>query len=91
MLRSAVFVAAALAIMAVETTSPAIADAPCAQPPCGAPMRRAAIHRNYVVPRYYIVDRGPVYGGPGIFTNPTVVWHRKMPRYPYVGHVYPGY
>jgi hypothetical protein len=38
--------------------------------------------------RIYIVDRGPVYSGPGIYSNPTVAQPRRQPRYPYVGRVY---
>jgi hypothetical protein len=89
MLRSTLFAAAALAMMAMDTTTPAFADAPCAQPPCG--VRRVVVHRGHAVPRYFIVDRGPVYSGPGIFANPTIVWRRKLPVYPYVGRVWPGY
>jgi hypothetical protein len=86
---SAASAAAVFAIMLVATPSQAVADAPCARPPCG--VRPVVVHRAYVVPRYYIVDRGPVYVGPGIFANPTVVWRQKLPRYPYVGRVWPGF
>ena len=43
------------------------------------------------MPRIYIVDQGPVYSGPGIYTNPTVVLPRRMAHYPYVGRGYPYY
>lgn len=89
MLRSTLFAAAALAMVGVATMSPAKADAPCGQPPC-AVRRPVVVYRSYDVPRYYIVDRGPVYSGPGIYANPTVVWRERLPRYPYVGRIYPG-
>jgi hypothetical protein len=49
------------------------------------------LYRPYEMPRVYIVDQGPVYSGPGIYTEPTVVVPRPMPRYPYVAHDYPAY
>ena len=42
------------------------------------------------MPRIYIVDQGPVYSGPGIYTNPTLVLPRRLPRYPYVTRDYPN-
>ena len=89
MLRSTLFAAAVLAMVGVATMPQVRADAPCGQPPCVV-RRPVVVHRHYNVPRYYIVDRGPVYGGPGIYANPTVVWHRRLPVYPYVGRIYPG-
>ncbi|WP_291854753.1 hypothetical protein [Bradyrhizobium sp.] len=38
--------------------------------------------------RIYIVDRGPVYSGPGIYTKPTIARPRRLPDYPYVGPVH---
>jgi hypothetical protein len=91
MFRYPFLVAAALVMAAAvaATTSQAIADAPCGQPPC-AVRRPVVVYRSYDVPRYFIVDRGPVYRGPGIYANPTVVWRERLPRYPYVGRIYPG-
>ena len=43
------------------------------------------VYTPYEMPQIYIVDQGPVYSGPGIYTNPTLVVPRRMPRYPYVG------
>jgi hypothetical protein len=49
------------------------------------------VYEPYEMPRIYIVDQGPVYSGPGIYTDPTVVMPRPMPHYPYVGRDYPAY
>jgi hypothetical protein len=45
----------------------------------------------YVKP-YYVVDRGPLYSGPGIVTAPTLKPFNWPPAdYPYVDHDYPNY
>ena len=46
------------------------------------------VYEPYEMPQIYIVDQGPVYSGPGIYTNPTVVVPRPLARYPYVGRDY---
>ncbi len=58
----------------------------------GASLPRATVkvYEPYEMPRIYIVDQGPVYSGPGIYTNPTVVLPHRMPRYPYIGRDYPA-
>jgi hypothetical protein len=43
------------------------------------------------MPRIYIVNQGPVYSGPGIYTRPLVVGAPPMADYPYVSHDYPYY
>jgi hypothetical protein len=84
---------AALAVLsAAATVSPASAGgSPCC---CVAPCVIAApppvvVYEPYEMPRIYIVDRGPVYSGPGIYTNRTVIYPRKLARYPYVSRDYP--
>ena len=49
------------------------------------------VYRPYELPSVYIVDQGPVYGGPGIYTNPTLEYPHPLPPYPYVGRSYPTY
>jgi hypothetical protein len=73
-----------LAALAMLSTSAAsAADLPCC--------RVAAPVVLLEMPRIYIVDQGPVYSGPGIYTNPTVVLPWRMAHYPYVGRGYPSY
>jgi hypothetical protein len=76
----------ALAVLAAATT--AISNAPakagcCCARTC-APAAPMMVYQPYEMPQVYVVDQGPVYSGPGIYTNPTVVVPR-MPDYPYVG------
>jgi hypothetical protein len=49
------------------------------------------VYRPYEIPPVYIVNQGPVYSGPGIYTRPEVVVPRPMPAYPYVAYDYPVY
>ena len=92
MIRRTLSIAALATLAAVAAVSSAKAGSPCC---CFAPCVVAAppvvVYTPYEMPRIYIVDQGPVYSGPGIYTNPTVVLPRRMPRYPYVGRDYPGY
>jgi hypothetical protein len=46
------------------------------------------VYKPYEMPRIYVVDQGPVYSGPGIYTEPTLVLPHRMPRYPYIGPAY---
>lgn len=78
-----IFSIAALTVLSAAVASPAMsADVPIAARP------RVVVHQGFEMPRIYITDRGPVYSGPGIYTNPTVVLPRRMARYPYVGRTY---
>lgn len=88
MLRYALSVAFSITAV-VTATPPASADAPCSHPPCR--VRPVVVHKTYQLPRIYIVDLGPVYVIPGIYTYPTVVKPRPLPRYRYVGRTYPAY
>ena len=83
---------AALAVL--STTAAAVSSASAGSPCCCvAPCVYAAppvvVYQPYEMPRIYIVDQGPVYSGPGIYTNPTVVMPHRLPRYPYVSRDYP--
>ena len=77
MIRRSLSIAALTVLSAVAAVSSASAGSPCC---CAAPCVYAAppvvVYQPYEMPRIYIVDQGPVYSGPGIYTNPTVV----MPR-----------
>jgi hypothetical protein len=93
MLRTTLSIAVA-ATAAAFVSSPVRAGAPCWDP-CdiagpaivvGPPI---VVYEPYQMPRIYAVDQGPVYSGPGIYTKPTVVMPRRMPRYPYVRRDYP--
>jgi len=81
----AVLSATAAAVSSASAGSPCCCVAPCvyAAPP-------VVVYQPYEMPRIYIVDQGPVYSGPGIYTNPTVVMPHRLPRYPYVGRDYPN-
>lgn len=75
---------AVLAIgFATAATAPASAGCCCAMP-CAAPPP-VMVYQPYEMPQIYVVDQGPVYSGPGIYTNPTLVLPHPMPPYPYVG------
>jgi hypothetical protein len=84
---------AGLATLAAVAASPVNAGSSCC---CAAPCVAyvpppVVVYRPYEMPRIYIVDQGPVYSGPGIYTEPTVVVPRPMARYPYVARDYPAY
>jgi hypothetical protein len=49
------------------------------------------VYRPYEIPPIYVVNQGPVYGGPGIYTRPEIAWPRPMAAYPYVAYDYPAY
>lgn len=89
MLRS-VLSCSAFALGIIAAATPATAGSPCCcLDPCVVPAPPVVVYEPYRMPRIYIVDQGPVYSGPGIYTNPTVVLPRRLPRYPYVGRDYP--
>jgi len=84
---------AALGLLAAAIAStPARAGSPCCcAMPCAAPAPPVVVYQPYEMPQIYVVDRGPVYSGPGIYTNPTVMVPRPMSDYPYVGYDEPSY
>lgn len=90
MIRRSVSIAALAMLSAAASISPASAGSPCCcVTPCvvyAAPP--VVVYEPYEMPRIYVVDQGPVYSGPGIYTNPTVVLPRRLPRYPYVSRDY---
>jgi hypothetical protein len=91
MIRRSLAIAALAVLSAAATVSPASAGSPCC---CVAPCEVAVpppvvVYEPYVMPRIYVVDQGPVYSGPGIYTNRTVIVPRKLGRYPYVSRDYP--
>jgi hypothetical protein len=90
MIRRSLSIAALVAVSAAASISSASAGSPCC---CAAPCVVAVpppvvVYEPYEMPRIYIVDRGPVYSGPGIYTNRTVMMPHRQPRYPYVGNDY---
>ena len=93
MLRRTMSLAAVAVTVIMAAAIPAGAGSPCCcAMPCVVPAPAPVIvYQPYEMPQIYVVDQGPVYSGPGIFTNPTVVLPRRMPKYPYVGHDYPRY
>jgi hypothetical protein len=92
MIRRSLSIAAVAALAAAASVASANAGSPCC---CGAPCYVAGppvvVYTPYEMPRIYIVDQGPVYSGPGVYTNPTLVLPRRLPRYPYVSRDYPRY
>jgi len=92
MLRRTISIALLSGCAAMAAASTASANC-CCQLPCLAPAPALAppmVYQPYEMPQIYIVDQGPVYSGPGIYTNPTLVVPRPM-HYPYVHSDYPGY
>ena len=86
MIRRSLLITALTLLSAAPLASSASADG--CRTPCVAAPRPVAVYEPFEMPRIYIVDQGPVYSGPGIYTNPTVVMPWRMARYPYVGRVY---
>jgi hypothetical protein len=86
MIRRSLSIAALAVLSTAAAVSSASAGSPCC---CVAPCVYAAppvvVYQPYEMPRIYVVDLGPVYSGPGIYANPTVVMPHRLPRYPYVG------
>jgi hypothetical protein len=83
--RSLVLVALA-ATVSIGVATPAAACCECAAP-CAPPVL-VAPRRAYVKP-FYIVERGPVYGGPHIVTTPTFeAFHTRPARYPAMRQTY---
>jgi hypothetical protein len=82
-------IAALGAIAALSMSVPASAGSPCCcTMACAVPAPVVKVYRPYEVPRIYIVNQGPVYSGPGIYTRPLVVGAPRMAGYPYVGPRY---
>jgi hypothetical protein len=84
--RSLVLVALAL-LASIGVAMPA--DVCCE---CGAPCAPAVVVKapapHYMKP-FYIVDQGPVYGGPHIVTAPTFeTFHTRRARYPAMRQTY---
>jgi hypothetical protein len=83
---------AALAAAVLAAPASAGAGSPCCcSDPCVAPAPVMHVYRPYEIPRIYIVNQGPVYSGPGIFTAPLVVGSPPMADYPYFSHGYRYY
>jgi hypothetical protein len=92
MIRRSLSIAAFAVLSAAAAVSSASAGSPCCcVTPCVYALPPIVVYEPYEMPRIYIVDQGPVYSGPGIYTNPTVVMPRRLPRYPYVSRDYPNY
>ena len=91
MIRRSLSIAALAVLSAAATVSSASAGSPCCCPaPCVVAGPPVVVYTPYEMPRIYVVDQGPVYSGPGIYINPTVVMPHRLARYPYVGPRY-GY
>jgi len=82
-------------IGALSTLTPATAGSCCpCDPICMQAVPVFVVPQPVYVKPIYIVNRGPVYGGPGIVTRPLKK-HFNVPLadYPYVGreYLYPPY
>ena len=89
MIRRSLSLAALTVLSATASISAASAGSPCCCPaPCVVAGPPVVVYTPYEMPRIYIVDHGPVYSGPGIYANPTLVVPRPMVGYPYVGPRY---
>jgi hypothetical protein len=86
------------AIASMSAATPAAAGACCACPvPCVVPapvaparvyVRPAHVKPSHYVKPVYVVNQGPVYGGPSIVTRPAVeAFNRPLAAYPYVTNV----
>ena len=66
------------------------ADACCACPaPCAPPVVVVVPQQPVHVTPFYIVDQGPVYGGPHIVTTPRIEpFHTRSARYPHMRQTY---
>jgi hypothetical protein len=75
------------------TLTMSAATAPAIAADCFAPCVRHVVVVEPAEPLYvkpfFIVDHGPVYGGPGIVTRPLIKeFHVRPAKYPYVTHIY---
>ena len=85
--RSLVLVALA-AIASMGAATPAAACCECAAP-CAPPVVVVKAPRRAYVKPFYIVEQGPVYGGPHIVTTPTFeAFHTRPARYPAMRQTY---
>ena len=80
-----------LLLLALGATAFMSAAAPAIAGDCCAPQVVVVVEPAeplYVKP-FFIVNQGPVYGGPGIVTRPLIKeFHVPPADYPYVTHVY---
>jgi len=82
-----------LLLVALGATLSMSAAGPANAADCLAPCVRHVVVVEPAEPLYvkpfFIVDQGPVYGGPGIVTRPLIKeFHVPPADYPYVTHVY---
>ena len=86
MIRRLLSLAALTVLSTAAAVSSASAGSPCCCPaPCVVAGPPVVVYTPYEMPRIYVVDQGPVFSGPGIYTNPTVMMPHRMARYPYIG------
>lgn len=78
------------AVLVIAAPMPASAGAVCTLP-CNAPAPVIVVQRPHPVTRIFIVNQGPVYSGPGIYTAPEVLGPPRLADYPYVGVDYRDY
>jgi hypothetical protein len=78
-----------IAALAALAATPAAADYCCE---CAVGCPPVVVLEQGYVPPYFIVNRGPVYSGPGINVGPWVrPFYKPIADYPYVDHDYPYY
>lgn len=76
------------ATASMSAAAPAIAGPYCVAPCVPHVVIVQPAEPLYVKP-FFVVDQGPVYGGPGIVTWPRIKeFHVPAANYPYVTHVY---
>jgi hypothetical protein len=76
------------ATASIGASAPAAAGSYCVAPCVPYVVVVEPAEPLYVKP-FFVVDQGPVYGGPSIVTQPRIkVFHVPPANYPYVTHVY---
>ncbi|MGH6768251.1 MAG: hypothetical protein ACRECO_04430 [Xanthobacteraceae bacterium] len=77
-------------LAALAAPASANAGSPCC---CGMPCAAPAPVVVYSVPRppIYIVNQGPVYSGPYIYSQPQIVFSGPIADFPYYAESYPAH
>jgi hypothetical protein len=90
MLSRPLSIAALAALAMLAAPSPAVAGSPCCcAMPCAVPA--PVVVYRVPAPPIYIVNQGPIYSGPYVYSQPQIVFPGPLANYPDFAESYPGY